>query len=191
MKDLAEKSIDMKSINEHSVEIYQKLREFQNRRELIAKNHRILICGDYGTNLPVLETIRNRLQNDGYPAFLAKDLKKDLQMPDYDHTLMLMKDFDIILLVDGIKIGTGIDSGLIIAEGNTFQTKTIFLTNKKFHDIVNLSNPYIYYPMYEFWETHDDLIFKATELAKKESHRLAKIYLDKDKSNINSTPISK
>ncbi len=177
---LSDKPIDIKSIDEHAVDIYQKLKESQKRREIIAKSHKILICGDYGDNLSVLEKIRDTLRDEGYITFLAKDLKKDLEIPDYEHTLLLMKDSDIILFVDGQNIGTGIDSGLIIADGE-FQTKTIFLTNKKFEDIINLANPYIYYPMYEFWQSNKELIHKSVALVKKEAHRLAKIYIDRHK----------
>ncbi len=180
----------LKKIDEHAVEIFQKLRDLQKRRDAIAKSHRILVCGDYGENIEILEEIKTKLINNGHPAFLAKDFKpSDMTMPSYDHTLSLMNDFDIIILVDGDCIGTGIDCGLIIGNG-TFQTKTILLTNKNFEDMINLSKSYIYYPMYEFWTTREDLIYKAVGLAKKESYRLAKIYIDLHKSTINSGAVS-
>ncbi len=55
------------------------------------------------------------------------------------------------------------------------------MTNKNFAEIVDISNPYVYYPIFEIFSSEDELKNKAVALVKKEACRLSKIYIEEQK----------
>ena len=165
-----------------ALQIHQKLKDFENNLALKAKSLKILILGDYKDNLHLLEKIRDKLISGGYPTFLLKDLKNGVAICDYDAALILTEECDLIFLLDGENIGTGIECGIIM-KSKHLQEKTIFLTSCSFDELCNIENPFFNYPLYDYHDTtHDDIIKKAEGLIRKEAYRRAKIYIEGQKS---------
>ena len=165
-----------------ALNIRQHLANFETELSLKAKAHKILILGDYGKNLPMLEQIRIKLTDGGYPAFLLKDIKNGIDVTDYDAAVLLTQNCDLILLLDGNSIGTGVECGLIM-KSKELQEKTLFLTSQSFDALCDTANPYFYYPIYEYHNNmSEDIISKSIGMVKRETYRRAKIYIELQKS---------
>ena len=161
--------------------IREHLKSFENQISIRATGHKILILGDYGYNLSLLETLKSNIIGGGYSAFLVKDLKQGIAVSDFDAASILTGHCDLILLIDGESIGTGVECSLIM-NSKELQEKTLFLTSKNFDAMCDIRNPYFYYPIYDYHDTtQTDIINKALGMVKRESYRRAKIYIAEQK----------
>ncbi|MDI6722979.1 MAG: hypothetical protein QMD97_05440 [Candidatus Aenigmarchaeota archaeon] len=169
--------MSIEEINKTANDIQKRLMDREAQEYLAAREHRILVWGDYKPEekKEQLIKIRDALREEGYPAFLQEDLKGNVEITDRDCSKLLVNGgINIIVKVDGDRIGSGVESELIMCNPE-LQLRTIFLTNQPFEIICDIKNPHMYYPIYETYTTNEELIIKAIGMVRKETYRRVRV----------------